>query len=127
MRRLLFSLLILLFSLAAESAGANAPKLLQYTAKLADHHLMPRQFEKFFNARGINIDKFTVTMDHAVTHLKGVHGTGNMGQMPGRWNQIWADWIKANPNATSKQIFQQAGQMMDDFGIGNLKIHPYRQ
>ncbi|MDX2111241.1 MAG: RHS repeat-associated core domain-containing protein [Verrucomicrobiota bacterium] len=113
---------------AAAKTGAPAgQKLLGYTGKLADHHLMPRQFEKFFKSRGITIDDFTVSVDHNVTHLKAIHGTGNMGQMPGRWNQIWGDWIKANPNATSKEIFQQAGQMMDDFGIGHLKIHPYRK
>jgi hypothetical protein len=110
---------------AAETAVPAGQKLLGYTGKLADHHVMPRQFEKFFKSRGIGIDDFTVSVDHNVTHLKAIHGTGNMGQMPGRWNQIWGDWIKANPNATSKEIFQQAGQMMDDFGIGHLKIHPY--
>jgi len=111
--------------LAAKNAVPAGQKLLGYTGKLADHHVMPRQFEKFFKSRGIGIDDFTVSVDHNVTHLKAIHGTGNMGQMPGRWNQIWGDWIKANPNATSKEIFQQAGQMMDDFGIGHLKIHPY--
>jgi len=100
-------------------------KLLGYTGKLADHHIMPRQFEKFFGARGINIDEFTVSVDHAVTHLKAIHGRGNMGQMPGRWNTVWGDWIKANPNATATEIYQQAGRMMDDFGINHLKIHPY--
>jgi hypothetical protein len=100
-------------------------KLLAYSGKLADHHVMPRQFENFFKKAGINIDNYTVTLDHNITHLKGVHGAGNMGQMPGRWNQIWSEWIGANPKATAKEIFQQAGKMMDDFGLGHLRIHPY--
>lgn len=102
-------------------------KLLSFTGKLADHHIMPREFEKFFRARGINVDDFTVTVDHTVTHLKAIHGRGNMGQMPGRWNQVWGDWIKTNPNATASEVYQQAGKMMDDFGINHLPIHPYKQ
>ncbi len=106
---------------------SETQKLLVYTGKLADHHVLPRQFEKFFKARGISIDDFTVSVDHTVTHLRGIHGRGNLGQMPGRWNQIWTDWIKANPNATATDVYQQAGRMMDDFGIGHLDIHPYGQ
>lgn len=59
-------------------------------------------------------------------HLRGVHGAGT-GNMPGRWNQQWAEWIGANPNATAKDVYQQLGRMMDDFGLGGSQIHPYGQ
>ena len=88
---------------------------------------MPRQFEKFFSSKGINIDDFTISVDHNVTHLKAIHGNGNLGQMPGKWNQKWGQWIDVNPNATTTETFKKAGQMMDDFGINHLKIHPYKQ
>ena len=104
----------------------STTKLLTGSTKLADHHLFPRQFQKFFKSNGVNIDDFTVTVDHNVTHLKGIHGKGNLGQMPGKWNKAWADFIRNNPNASQKQIFQQAGKMMDEFGIGHLPIHKFK-
>src|SRR5690606_12870386 len=54
-------------------------------AKLADHHVFPQQYRKFFEQRGINIDEHTVTVGQT-NHLKGVHGSG-LGEMPGGWNQ----------------------------------------
>jgi len=92
---------------------------------LHDHHLLPQQFRRFFSSRGINIDEHAVTLSESV-HLRGVHGSG-IGNMPGRWNQQWAQWIEANPNATTRDIYQQLGRMMDDFGLGGSRIHPYGQ
>ena len=93
---------------------------------MADHHIFPQQFRGFFGQRGVNIDDFTVTVNHQTTHLRGLHGSGLPNQgMPGRWNPRWSEWIDANPNATSFDIYRQAGLMMDDFGLGGLPIHPY--
>ncbi len=90
---------------------------------LADHHLFPRQFAPFFTSRGIGIDDHTITLGQT-THQKGVHGKG-LGEMPGGWNQRWNEFIKENPNATAADIFQQAGKMMDEYGLNDLPIHPY--
>ena len=79
----------------------------------------------FFSQLGINIDDYTVTLGQT-THLQGIHGSG-LGDMPGGWNSQWGSFISQNPNATAPQVYQQAGQMMDRYGIGDLRIHPYRQ
>ncbi len=112
-------------ALAPEKGAAveGGTKLLS-AAKLMDHHLLPQQFGKFFEAAGININKFTVTLSEAA-HLRGVHGSG-LADMPGGWNKAWKGWIEANPNATSKEIYQQLGKMMDEFKLNNLNIHGYR-
>ena len=34
-------------------------------------------------------------------------------------------WIFDNPDATSKEIYQFAGQLMDEFGLSDLPIVPY--
>ncbi|WP_444897809.1 polymorphic toxin-type HINT domain-containing protein [Microbulbifer sp. SSSA005] len=94
-------------------------------AKVMDHHLLPRQFNKFFKDRGIDIDLHTVTLGEK-THLKGVHGRG-LGKMPGGWNKRWQEFIDKNPNATTKEVYQQLGRMMDDFGLNNSRIHPYKK
>ena len=101
--------------------------LLTGSGQLADHHIFPSQFRNFFKKVGINIDDYTVTVDHFTTHLKGIHGRGNLGQMPGRWNKIWSQWIDNYPNASLREVFQQGGQMMDDFGLNRLPIHGYKQ
>jgi len=52
------------FEFGIKTTLPSGQKLLTYTGKLADHHIMPRQFEKFFAARGIEIDKYTISVDH---------------------------------------------------------------
>ena len=46
--------------------------------------------------------------------------------MPGRWNQRWKDFIDANPNATTKEVYQHLGKMMDDYGLSGLPMGPFR-
>jgi hypothetical protein len=103
--------------------GLKSAPLLLKSPRMMDHHLFPRQFKEFFSSRGINIDAHTVSLGD-VSHLKGVHGNG-LGDMPGKWNPQWAQWIEANPNATAKDVYQQLGIMMDRYHLNDLPIHPY--
>jgi len=102
-------------------------KLLSQPLALADHHIIPAfrgksfKYAEFIKSRGINVDEFTVSLVHGGTgsqHLKFIHGQG-------QWNTKWMNWIDENPNATTEDIYNFAGQMMDDFGLSNLPIHPY--
>lgn len=34
--------------------------------------------------------------------------------------------IEANPNATAKEVYQFGGKLMDEFGLSNLPMFPYR-
>jgi RHS repeat-associated protein len=103
--------------------GAIQAERLLANPVLHEHHLLPQQFRGLFSRLGINIDEHTVTVSESV-HLQGIHGSG-LGSMPGRWNQQWAKWIEANPNATIKDVYQQLGRMMDDYGLSGAHIHPY--
>jgi hypothetical protein len=114
---------------AALAAGAAEPKLLA-PPKMHNHHIFPQRFREWFAARGINIDQYTVTLSRG-THLGGVHGRGGYvgpgnTTLPGQWNSLWDDFIRANQGATAKEIYQFAGQLMDDFGLSGLPIVPYR-
>jgi hypothetical protein len=110
------------FSLTDTTDGI--PLLLD-AGKIADHHIFPRQFEGFFISRGINIDEFTVTLGQS-SHLRGVHGNG-LGNMPGKWNSRWAEFIENNPNASQAEVYKFAGSLMDEFNINHVPIHSYKQ
>lgn len=95
---------------------------------MADHHVFPKQFRSRFGDAGINIDDFTVTINHNTTHLRGVHFSGLPNQgMPGGWNKRWAEFFDGNPNASATDIYQFGGGLMDEFGLSGLPIHPYRK
>jgi hypothetical protein len=40
--------------------------------------------------------------------------------------QYIGEFIEANPNATAKEVYQFGGKLMDQFGLSNLPIVPYR-
>lgn len=97
--------------------------------QMADHHIIPKfrgnskPYADFIAKRGIDVDQYTISIQHGTgsLHLKNLHGQG-------KWNQNWMKWIDENPNATAKDIFQKAGQMMDEYGLSDMfgnKIHPY--
>ncbi|HBO46107.1 MAG TPA: hypothetical protein DD670_19725 [Planctomycetaceae bacterium] len=113
---------------AGEAAQASRKVLaLPAPDTTALHHIIPvfrgksAKYAEFIQARGIMVDQYCVRVAHgnASHHLKFIHGSG-------KWNQKWMDWIDANPGATAKDIFQQAGRMMDEFGLSGSQIVPYR-
>jgi len=111
---------------AAKSSGPiKDPSKLLPAPKIHKHHIFPKAkgFQKFWRKAGIHIDDYTVQIEQT-THLRGVHGKG-MGKLPGKWNSAWKNFFTSSPNASAKQIFQQAGRMMDDFGLSDLAISPY--
>jgi len=71
---------------------------------------------------GIDVDQYTVTVSNGKggMHMNSIHGKGH-------WNQKWMEFIDNNPNATTKDVYQFAGKMMDDYGLSGLNIHPYKK
>lgn len=88
-----------------------------------DHHVFPQQFKRFFDQRGIDIDEFTVPLGEG-RHLRGAHGRGADG-LPGRWNARWRDFIRENPGASAKDVYQFGGRLMDEYGLSGLPIRRY--
>jgi hypothetical protein len=88
-----------------------------------DHHVFPQQFKRFFEQRGIDIDEYTVPLGQG-RHLRGVHGRGGDG-LPGGWNARWRDFIRENPSASAKDVYQFGGRLMDEYGLSGLPIRRY--
>lgn len=113
-------------TLFKKGATLGSVKLLTQGAKaLHKHHVFPQQFRKWFSTRGINnIDDYAVTISQS-THLKGVHGKG-LGNLPGRWNQRWIDFIKSNPNASPSEIFYHGESLLREYGLEYLPYVKYK-
>ena len=112
---------------AKETVETVAMKALPSGGKTVKHHIFnvfrgksPKSqvYRDFFKKHGIDLDAHTV---HIPENLhKQVHQAGK------NWTTKWKNWIDANPNATTKEVYQQAGKMMDDFGLSGYKIKPYK-
>ncbi|HRJ90469.1 MAG TPA: RHS repeat-associated core domain-containing protein [Pyrinomonadaceae bacterium] len=76
-------------------------------------------YRQFFKTHGIDVEKYGVEIPEAM-HKKFIHGAGN------NWTTRWKQWIDANPNATTKEVYQFAGQLMDEYGLSGLPIIPLR-
>lgn len=106
------------------SLAIGSVKLLRAARVMHKHHVLPQQFRRWFASRGINnIHDYTVQISRTA-HLRGVHGRG-LGNMPGRWNQRWQDFITANPNARPSEIFHHAEGMLKRFGLEHLPYVRY--
>ena len=79
------------------------------------HHVFPQQFAPFWNQARILFNNYLIPLTAAAHRLlpNGIHT--NAG---GNWNKVWQQWIEEHPNATPQQIFNQAKQMLQQFGIG---------
>lgn len=104
--------------------GLERPRALLANPRIHRHHIMPQRFRDFFEARGIDIDQFTVELTEG-RHLRSIHGRGD-AITPGGWNRRWQDFIQDNPNASAREVYQHAGRLMDEFGLRDLPIVPYR-
>jgi RHS repeat-associated protein len=91
--------------------------------KIEEHHIFPQTLTTYFENAGIDVDEYVVAIDQEI-HKVG-QGKGGFFE---NWNKTWKDWISKNPNATPEQIFEQAGKMMDDYGLSLGKpLKEYRK
>jgi len=76
------------------------------------HHLLPRQFQSFFESKGFTIDDYTVQLDrnvHRIIHRQGI------GAAEG-WNAQWADFTRGSgEETTSGDVVWFLGQLVGDF------------
>jgi RHS repeat-associated protein len=76
-------------------------------------------YRQFFVDRQIDVHNYVVEIPEAM-HKKFIHTAGN------NWTTRWKQWIDANPNASAKEVYQFAGQLMDEYGLAGLPIVPYK-
>jgi hypothetical protein len=79
------------------------------------HHLLPREFQPFFKAAGLEMEDYTIKLDRAAHRLKAGNGVHTIAG--GDWNGVWEKWIAQNPGARKNAILKQLSKMRKQFGI----------
>lgn len=69
------------------------------------HHEMPQKFRDTFKKAGIDID--------APEHIRWVEASKHLSWSK-KFNQVWDDFLRQNPNATKEQILEQMRRMQND-------------
>jgi hypothetical protein len=67
---------------------------------------------------GINIHDYTIEIP-ATYHRSRIHIAKN------DWTRRWESWIDANPGATTKDVYQFAGRLMDEYNVSHLPLTKY--
>lgn len=110
-----------------DKRDGDSPTPLLPPVKTVKHHVFNKfrgnspksqKYRDFFEKHGIKVDDFTVEMPETF-HKGWIHKAGQ------NWTTKWKKWIDANPNASTKEVYQQAGRMMDEYGISDLPLVPY--
>jgi RHS repeat-associated protein len=78
------------------------------------------KYRNFFKKHGIDVDAYTVEIPEYF-HIKDIHTLNK------NWTTKWKRWIDLNPNATTKEVFQFAGTLMDEYGLSHLPLIPYNR
>jgi hypothetical protein len=78
---------------------------------VAYHHLLPRQFEKFFKKAGLDIEEFVIPLEKEFH--KTLHGKG--GTIAESWNGKWGAFFGRHPNAGPDEILAEYGRLFREF------------
>ncbi|GAA3647299.1 RHS repeat-associated core domain-containing protein [Flavivirga jejuensis] len=101
-------------------------QLLLAPVKTHKHHIFNKfrgnnpatqKYRDFFKKHKIKVDDHTIKIS-AETHKK-IHAAGN------NWTTKWKKWIDKNPNASTKDVYQQGGKMLDEYGVNHVPIIKY--
>jgi RHS repeat-associated protein len=112
---------------AASSAPATEQLLLPPPPTVR-HHIFNKfrgnsqksqKYRDFFKRHGIKVDDFTVEIPEPM-HREFIHRGG------ANWTTRWKRWIDENPDASTTRVYQFAGELMDEYGLSDLSIVPYR-
>jgi len=80
------------------------------------HHLFVQQLRKWFKARGIDIDRFTVRL--SADEHRWIHNEY-------RWNDLWKEFRLKNPTASPQEIIEHLELLKKQVGLEGLDVVPY--
>ncbi len=87
--------------------------------KFRGQSMKSEKYREFFGQHGIKVDDFCVELTSRF-HIDKIHKAGN------NWTTRWKQYIDLNPNATTKEVYQYAGHLMDEYGISHVPLRSYK-
>jgi hypothetical protein len=98
-----------------------APKMVRHHIfnKFRGNSPQSQHYREFFKRHQIDIDSHTIEISEGF-HRKKVHVALN------NWTTKWKKWIDSHPDVTTKEVYQFAGNLMDEYGVSHLPIIPYK-
>jgi hypothetical protein len=78
-----------------------------------------QKYRDFFKKHNIKVDDYSVQITDNF-HKNTIHKANK------NWTTRWKTWIDNNPEASTKEVYQFAGKMLDEYGISDIKIQKYR-
>jgi hypothetical protein len=98
------------------------------SSEIVEHHIFNKfrgtseksqKYRDFFAKHGIDIDSFVVKVPRRM-HVEEIHVAEH------NWTTKWKNWINTNSEATTKEVYQFGGALMDEYGISHLPLEKYR-
>lgn len=87
--------------------------------KFRGESIKSAKYREFFNKHGIKVDDFCIELTSRF-HIDKIHKAGN------NWTTRWKQYIDINPNASTKEVYQYAGQLMDQYGVRHIPLRSYK-
>ena len=106
--------------LVSQPSLLPAPKMVKHHIfnKFRGQSIVSEKYREFFKNHKINVDDFSISIPETM-HRSKIHAAKN------NWTTEWKVWIDRNPNATTKEVYQKAGEMMDRYGVNHVPIIKY--
>lgn len=100
----------------------EAPKMIKHHVfnKFWTNSSSSQKYRDFFTKHNINVDSYAIEIP-ATFHRSTIHVAKN------DWTKKWKNWIDINPSASTKEVCQFAGQLMDEYGVSHLPLIPYKK
>jgi hypothetical protein len=100
---------------------SSEPKMVKHHIFNAFHKKNPKsqKYIDFFKKHGIKVDDYCIRIPET-THKLIIHGKGN------DWTKEWKQFIDANPQASTNDVYQFGGMLMEKYKVSHLPIIKYK-
>jgi hypothetical protein len=103
------------------SGTLPAPKMIRHHLfnKFRGQSLQSEKYREFFRKHKIDVDSYCIEIPES-THISKIHKAGE------NWTTRWKEWIDNHPKASTTEVYQFVGNLMDDYAVNHVKIIKYR-
>ncbi len=106
---------------AEHTKSLPAPKMVKHHVfnVFRGESLKTQKYRDFFRHHHIELDNYCIQIPESM-HRSTIHAKGR------DWTNAWKQFIDSNPLAETKDVYQFAGKLMDEYGVSHVPIVKYR-